>query len=174
MSDEKPMGQVIQIDEARIRDQRRAGVEGIEAQARREVVGLHVGAKAAHRPHRRQRIERGVGRIQRHPVVPGALEEAQVARRVDACEQRVEAFMRLRRFEPAEAAPLQFRQHVVEPRRHFVAGHQAAAEHLLAAGVAGMVRVVDDEHGEGRAAGVGCAILRGAVTPLDKDVKKLR
>jgi hypothetical protein len=49
---------------------------------------------------------------------------------------------------------------MVQPLRHLVAGHEAAAEHLVAAGVAGVLGVVDDQHG-GRCEADKRAILRG-------------
>ncbi|MCY1547661.1 hypothetical protein D9M68_837300 [compost metagenome] len=51
-----------------------------------------------------------------------------------------------RGFQRTERAALQFGQHEVQPRRHFVARDQAAAEHFLLALVQGMVGVVEGFH----------------------------
>jgi hypothetical protein len=152
--------------------QRRARIERVQAQARREVVGLHVGPEAAHRPHRRQGIELGIRRVQRHPVGPGAREEVEVARRVHSPQQRLEggilARMHVegRELRPDAAAP-QFGQHMVKPLRHFVAIHKPAAEHLVAAGVAGVLGVVDDQHGS-LGVGQACDFARRGQPPVER------
>jgi hypothetical protein len=52
----------------------------------------------------------------------------------------------LRRVQAALRAALQLGQHKVQPRRHLVARHHAAAEHLFAPLVQGVVGVVKGFH----------------------------
>ena len=135
--------------------QRRAAVERIQADARGEVGGRHVMAETPHRPDGRQHVEFGVGRIQRDPLPPRALQEIQVARAVHATQQRHVGGRWRAQF--ADAALAQGLQHEFQPRGRFVAGHQFAAKHFLAAGVQVMDGVVEDQHGNALS-------LRGCVT----------
>ena len=71
-----------------------AGAEGrtvvhrVQAQPGGEVRRLHIGAQAAHGPHRGEGLAIGVARLQRQPVGPGAFQKSQVAGRVDQRQHR--------------------------------------------------------------------------------------
>ena len=85
-----------------------------------------------------------VGRIQRHPLVPRAGEEGEVARVVHLRQQGlVEGVGCLDR---PERAALQLGQHVIDAVGRLEAGHQLAAEHLEAALVQGVAVVEDRAH----------------------------
>ncbi len=86
-----------------------------------------------------------MGRVERDPFVPGAGQEAQVGRRVDRGQRRVESAV-VRQLQLAERTPAQFGQHLLEPVGHLVAVDQPTAEHLLPAVVQVVHRVVDDQH----------------------------
>ena len=125
--------------------QRRTGIKGIQAHARREVFGLKVGAKTTRGPNTGDSVLRRIGRIQRQPLLPGGLQKSHIALAVDALKQRVvKTAWRLQR---PQRARLQGRQYLVLPLGHFVAGHHAAAVHLQFALVGGMIRVVKNMHG---------------------------
>ncbi len=133
------------------RHQRRARVEREQAQARREVARQCIGAESvpvAQRPHRGQGVALRVRRVHGHPLVPGAGQELRVACAVHAGDGSVQrGVVHGRGFQRPERAALQFGQHEVQPRRHFVAGDQTAAEHFLLSLVQGMVGVVEGFHG---------------------------
>ena len=70
------------------RSQGRAGVETIEAEAGRKIRGLPIAAAVDAGPDTGQDVAGSVLRVQREPVLPGGLQEAEVAWGVDA-QQKV-------------------------------------------------------------------------------------
>ena len=150
--------------------QRRAGIEREQAHARGEVVGQQVAPHAGRRPDRGQRIALGVADVERDPFVPGVLDEVQVPRVVDLRERGIECVVVTRwRAQRRQRAALQLGQHMIEPLRCFVARHEPAAEHLVAALVQVVIGVVDRQHGDCASAGQikstqGLAAPAGSVT----------
>ncbi|MCY1362044.1 hypothetical protein D9M69_487430 [compost metagenome] len=143
--------------------QRRAGVERKEAQARGKALGQHIGAHAARGPVRGQRVARGVGGVERHPLVPGMGDEVEVTRCVHLRQQRV--VERVGRLQRAEAAALEFVPHMVDAGGHLEAGHQLAPEHFDLALVQGVLVVVDGEHEAAKGVATGPAIMPHAAAP---------
>ena len=129
--------------------QRRAGVERVQAHAGREIFGQHVPAHAGRRPHAGQRVVAGVGRIEPDPLGPRVLDEVQTTRRVDPRQSGVQADAEgavVRWVSQLEGTLPQRGQHMVQALRRYVARHEAAAEHLVAALVQVVQRVVEDDH----------------------------
>ena len=100
--------------------------------------------EAPHRPDRGQDVQLGVGRVQGHPVVPGLGQKIEVGRAVHAVQRGQIGLAGLA--QRAHGAALQLAQHIVEATGVFVAGHQAAPEHFLAAIVQVVLGVVEDDH----------------------------
>ena len=132
------------------RHQGRARIKRVLPQPCGEVQRGYVGAKAVARrqwPDRGQGVHRRVGRVKRHPVVPGVGQKIQVIRVVHPAQGRVQRQVGRRGQHGAHRSTRQFVQHVLQSLRHFVAIDHAAAEHFLAAAVFGVAGVVKDEHG---------------------------
>ena len=138
------------------RHQGRARVKRKLSQPRRKVERRHIGAKAVlggQRPDRGQGVYRRIGRVQRHPIVPGPSQKCQIVRRMHAGRCGVHIRRCIRRQQLPHRAALQFIEDIAQTVRHFVAIDQAAPEHFLAACVLGVVGVVEDFHGDFYAAG---------------------
>ena len=127
--------------------ERAAVVHRIQPQPRGEVVGLHVAAQAAYRPHRRKGLALGVARVQRQPLRPGRLQEGQIAPRMHLRQQR--AAVALRHLDVV-AARAQCLQHELGPRRCLEARHALAAEELEGWRVVSVRRRIQNLHGQQR------------------------